>query len=54
MVELTAEQIAEPLRRCSSSEHCDGCPYQMRLHDDCIGQLQADAAALIEGLAAMQ
>lgn len=49
MIELTADQMANALRKCGGTIVCDGCPYQRLGTAKCIQQMQQDAAVLIEG-----
>lgn len=49
MTELTANQMADALRKCGSTIDCEGCPYLELGTARCIQQMQRDAAALIEG-----
>ena len=48
MIELTARQMAEALRRCGGTIICDGCPYVELGTVNCIQAMQTDAAAMIE------
>lgn len=51
MVELTAHQLSDALRKCGGTTVCDGCPYHDLATPKCIQQMQQDAAAMIEGQA---
>lgn len=51
MIELTAAQMANALRKCGGTIVCDGCPYQSLGTAKCIQQMQQDAAAMIDGQA---
>ena len=53
MIKLTAEQMADALRKCGGTIVCEGCPYQSLGTAKCIQQMQQDAAALIEGMQAV-
>lgn len=53
MIELTAKQMADALRKCGGTIVCEGCPYQDLGTAKCIQQMQQDAAALIEGMQAV-
>lgn len=46
MVELTASQIADLLRKCSSNIVCDGCPLHAE-HPKCVRTLMQSAATVI-------
>ena len=46
MVELTASQIADLLRKCSGSIVCDGCPLHAE-HPKCVRTLMQSAATVI-------
>ena len=48
MIELTASQIAEALRKCGGTIACDGCPHQVLGPGPCIRALQNDAAEMID------
>lgn len=48
MIELTAKEMAEALRRCGGTIECAGCPYEHLGTARCIQAMQKDAAALIE------
>lgn len=48
MTELTANQIADALRKCGGTIVCDGCPYREMYSAQCIQQMQQDAAAMID------
>ena len=50
MIELTAGQMANALRKCGGTIVCDGCPYQSLGPAKCIQQMQQDAAAMIDGM----
>ena len=50
MVELSAHQMADALRKCGGTIVCEGCPYAELGTAKCIQQRQQDAAALIEGM----
>lgn len=50
MLELTAAQMANALRKCGGTIICDGRPYYSLGTAKCIQQVQHDAAAMIEGL----
>lgn len=49
MIELTAAQMADALRKCGGTIVCEGCPYQDLGPAKCIQQMQQDAAAMIDG-----
>lgn len=49
MIEMTAKEMAQALRRCGATLTCDGCPYEHVSTVRCIRAMQRDAAALIEG-----
>ena len=49
MIELTASQMANALRKCGGTIVCDGCPYQSLGPAKCNQKMQQDAAAIIEG-----
>ena len=53
MIELTAKQMADALRKCGGTIVCEGCPYQSLGTAKCIQQMQTDAAALIGGMQAV-
>lgn len=48
MIELTATQIADLLRKCSSNIVCDGCPLHAE-HPKCVRTLMQSAAGMIDG-----
>lgn len=48
MVELTASQIADLLRKCSGSIVCDGCPLHAE-HPRCVRTLMQSAAEALDG-----
>ena len=48
MIELTATQIADLLRKCSSDIVCDGCPLHAE-HPKCVRTLMQSAAGRIDG-----
>lgn len=48
MVELTANQISDLLRECSSNIVCDGCPLHAE-HPRCVRTLMQCAAGMIDG-----
>ena len=45
---MTASQIADLLRKCSSNIVCDGCPLHAE-HPKCVRTLMQSAAGLIDG-----
>ena len=47
MIELTANQIADLLRKCSSNIVCDGCPLHAE-HPKCVRTLMQTAAGMID------
>lgn len=49
MIEMTAKEMAQALRRCGGTLACYGCPYELMGTALCIQAMQRDAAALIEG-----
>lgn len=51
MIELTAHQLSDALRKCGGTTVCDGCPYHDLATPKCIQQMQQDAAAMIDGQA---
>ena len=48
MLELTASQISDLLRKCSSNIVCDGCPLHAE-HPRCVRTLMQSAAGTIDG-----
>lgn len=48
MLELTASQISDLLRKCSSNIVCDGCPLHAE-HPSCVRTLMQSAAGMIDG-----
>lgn len=48
MIELTARQISDLLRKCSGSMVCDGCPLHAE-HPKCVRTLMQSAAGMIDG-----
>ena len=48
MIELTANQISDLLRKCSSNIVCDGCPLHAE-HPKCVRTLMQSAAGMIDG-----
>ena len=48
MIELTANQISDLLRKCSSNIVCDGCPLHAE-HPKCVRTLMQSAAGTIDG-----
>ena len=48
MVELTANQISDLLRKCSGSIVCEGCPLHAE-HPKCVRTLMQSAAGMIDG-----
>ena len=48
MIELTANQIADLLRKCSGNIVCDGCPLHAE-HPKCVRTLMQSAAVMIDG-----
>ena len=48
MVELTASQIADLLRKCSGTKVCEGCPFHPE-HPRCARKLMQSAAVMIDG-----
>lgn len=48
MIELTANQISDLLRKCSSNIVCDGCPLHAE-HPRCVRTLMQSAAGMIDG-----
>lgn len=48
MLELTASQISDLLRKCSSNIVCDGCPLHAE-HPRCVWTLMQSAAGMING-----
>lgn len=48
MIELTANQISDLLRKCSSNIVCDGCPLHAE-HPKCVRTLMQRAASKIDG-----
>ena len=48
MVELTASQIADLLRKCSGSIVCEGCPLHAE-HPKCVRTLMQSAAEALDG-----
>ena len=48
MLELTASQISDLLRKCSSNIVCDGCPLHAE-HPWCVRTLMQSAAGMING-----
>lgn len=48
MLELTASQISDLLRKCSSNIVCDGCPLHAE-HPRCVRTLMQSAAGMIDG-----
>ena len=50
MPELTASQIADLLRKCSSNIVCDECPLHAE-HPKCVRTLMQGAAVIIDGQA---
>ena len=50
MIELTANQISDLLRKCSSNIVCDGCPLHAE-HPKCVRTLMQSAAGMIDGQA---
>lgn len=48
MIELTANQISDLLRKCSSNIVCDGCPLRAE-HPRCVRTLMQCAAGMIDG-----
>lgn len=52
-MELTPNKMVDALRKCGSTQVCDGCPYQELGTARCIQTMQQDAAALIEGMQGM-
>ena len=48
MIELSATQIADLLRKCSSNIVCDGCPLHAE-HPKCVRTLMQGAAGMIDG-----
>lgn len=49
MIELTARQISELLRKCSTEPVCEeGCPLHAE-HPKCVRTLMQSAASMIDG-----
>lgn len=48
MIELTARQISDLLRKCSGNIVCDGCPLHAE-HPKCVRALMQCAAGMIDG-----
>lgn len=48
MLELTASQISDLLRKCSSNIVCHGCPLHAE-HPRCVRTLMQSAAGMIDG-----
>lgn len=48
MLELTASQISDLLRKCSGNIVCDGCPLHGE-HPRCVRILMQSAASMIDG-----
>lgn len=48
MIELTALQISDLLRKCSGNIVCDGCPLHAE-HPRCVRTLMQSAASMIDG-----
>ena len=48
MLELTASQISDLLRKCSGNIICDGCPLHGE-HPRCVRTLMQSAASMIDG-----
>lgn len=48
MLELTASQISDLLRKCSGNIICDGCPLHAE-HPRCVRTLMQSAASMIDG-----
>ena len=47
MIELTANQIADLLRKCSGTKVCEGCPFHPE-HPRCARKLMQSAAVMID------
>ena len=49
-MELIPNKMVDALRKCGSTQVCDGCPYRWIATPTCMQQMQRDAAAMIEGM----